>query len=122
MSPTGTCWRDMDWTDKTTMVTTTTDAELIRDFVRVRREPEWDRVFVVAVKWQDCHSPRSTWRCALARPARLNRSEYELKTAALANRKYFRVCEDCGQRVLRGWMHDARICMSCAESHRGVVY
>lgn len=104
------------------MDTSASGADLIANCIRVRRGTTWDRVFVIAISWQGPHSPRAAWRCAHARPARLARGQEDLIRAALANRKYFRVCEECGKTNLRGWMHDAHICMSCAENHHGVVY
>lgn len=104
------------------MYTSASGADLIANCIRVRRGTTWDRVFVIAVNWHGPHSPHAAWRCAHARPARLARSQEDLIRAALANRKYFRVCEECGALNLRGWMHDAHICMACAENHHGVVH
>jgi hypothetical protein len=40
----------------------------------------------------------------------------------LDNEQYFKVCQECGKRKPRGWMHNDGICQSCAENNHGVVY
>ena len=45
----------------------------------------------------------------------------EVKQRALADRRYFTRCEDCGELNPAGMMHDGTTCEACAERSLGVL-
>ncbi len=99
------------------------DAELREQFIRVEPSERGARILVCTIDWDDPHTPVSTWveGRIMARDtpaADLDRAIDEL----LAHRRYFRVCEECGERNPDGWMHTDRICQRCAETNHGVVH
>ena len=100
------------------------DADLIHDFIRTVPFPDGGTVVEVCViSWPHPHEPESTWVTAAELPPGATAAEHDRAVAkVLRDRKYFRVCRDCGERKPVGWMHDIKICQGCAEKHHGVCH
>ncbi|OFV90924.1 MAG: hypothetical protein A3G76_13205 [Acidobacteria bacterium RIFCSPLOWO2_12_FULL_65_11] len=45
-----------------------------------------------------------------------------LKGAQQARLARFQVCQYCGQNTAPEWLHDDRVCQSCADRHSGAVH
>ena len=99
------------------------DTDLIADFIRTVPAADGGTVVeVCVVSWPHPHEPQSTWCVAAVVPAGASLKEVDQAVAkVLRDRKYFRVCTECGERKPGGWMHDNKICQRCAEK-QGVVY
>jgi NADH pyrophosphatase NudC (nudix superfamily) len=100
-----------------------TDAELIADFTRMVEVDGEIRLEVAVVDWPQPHTPTMVWKTFRywkkpPTPERLAAAQQK----ALTMRRFFRVCQRCGERNNAGHMHDRRICQTCAEKHLGVVY
>lgn len=99
------------------------DEDLIAEFVEVRRAEEGVGLWVREIGWQGPYTPVSSWTLAKTLPATASEDRIETEVRRLLTRKrYFRVCEECGERNPIGWMLDTKICQSCAERNHGVVF
>ena len=100
------------------------DADLIAQFIRTIPSADGGTVIeVCTISWPHPHEPMSTWVVAAELPAGASQDELDRTVRRLLrDRKYFKVCQECGERKPDGWMHDARICQACAEKHHGVCY
>ena len=100
-----------------------TDATLIADFTRiVIVEGEID-LQVAVVQWPGPHEPALVWKTFRRwkrppTPERLAAAQQK----ALMSRRFFRVCQRCGERNSIGHMHSRKTCQSCAERHLAIVY
>ena len=102
-----------------------TDQDLIAQFLRtVPSAPDGGTVIEVCeISWPHPHEPEGTWVTVTELPAGASQERIDRQISKiLRNRKYFRVCQECGERKPVGWMHNARICQGCAEKHHGVCY
>ncbi len=98
-------------------------AQLLKEFIRIDKTPLDIVILVREIDWDGPAKPISSWLewKRLASGA----SEDEIKqTAALVleDPAYFRYCVECGEQNPIGWMHDDRVCQTCAQSKHGVVY
>lgn len=99
------------------------DQELIRQFIAVERTPAQIAIKVCQIRWPHPHNPESHWHVAMILAPTATESETEAAVGqVLHDRRYFRVCEECGTRQPDGWMFGDAICQSCAERNHGVVY
>ncbi len=99
----------------------TRDDELLRDFVEARFYPDVVVIFVAEVL-RSGHEPSLAWAPVVALPSSTSSAQLMKQQAAVLKRKrFFAVCQDCGERNPQGWMHDALTCQSCAEK-AGAVY
>ncbi len=97
--------------------------ELQQEFVRVERTEKNVRILVREIRWDGPATPVSTWEIAKSLPDTASKPTIEKATAGiLQDRRYFRVCLECGERNPVGWMRDECICQGCAEANHGVVY
>jgi hypothetical protein len=97
-----------------------TDHEIKLEFIRL--SPDASRLQVKTISW-DGHDPMDTW--VDFEPIDENASPADIDTAinkALADKRYFSRCQKCQTLNPDGWMHDSKICQSCAEQYLGVVY
>jgi hypothetical protein len=99
------------------------DEELLMEFVRKRYDDEVIVFFVCRIVWDGQHTPVKEWVPVSVLPVMSSPAEIEkAKRALLKRRRFFKVCEMCGERKPDGWMHDNEVCQSCAERELGVVY
>ena len=99
------------------------DRELRKEFVRVERSEEKVEIFVREIRWDEPHTPISTWAVGKSLPATASEAEIERATAGILEYdSYFQVCNECSERKPLGWMHDGRICQGCAQTSHGIVY
>lgn len=99
------------------------DDDLIADFIRSVSVDGETYLQVGVVRWSGPHEPEMAWTTVRRwkrppTPERLDAAHRK----ALLSRRYFRVCQMCGERSNVGHMHDGKTCQSCAERHLGVVY
>jgi hypothetical protein len=100
-----------------------TDKEIIDEFTR----ESWDSgrlvIQVLSITWPYPHEPQSHWITVTNLPEDADQASIEeARAKAIKRRRYFAVCEECGERKPVGWMNDEHICQSCAEKNHGVVY
>jgi hypothetical protein len=75
------------------------------------------------ITWRGPDQPNTSWIETMRVPPDTPKSALEnLVGDVLKSPKYFAVCSECATRNPLGWMHDERICQSCAERNRGVIY
>lgn len=100
------------------------DEELLMEFVLERFYYDEAIVFFVCqIRWEGPHTPVQEWVPVSVLPAMSSPVEIEkAKRALLKRRRFFKVCDVCGERKPDGWMHDNELCQSCAERELGVVY
>jgi NADH pyrophosphatase NudC (nudix superfamily) len=100
-----------------------TDQELSQQFFRSEASGDGVRIFVQAITWAGPHTPEATWECAARLPATADAASIAAQVQTLLHdARYFRLCEECGTRNPRGWMHNETFCQACAESCHGIVY
>jgi hypothetical protein len=103
--------------------TTMNDRELRKEFVRVDQTQKRVQVLVRKIRWHGPHTPVSTWEIAKSLPDTASKPTIEKATAGiLQDRRYFRVCLECGERNPVGWMRDESICQGCGQVNHGIVY
>lgn len=98
------------------------DAELIKEFLRVRAAGGLTMLEVAVVEWIG-HSPSLRWdvyRRWAHTPDDEQVSRAERK--AIGSSRYFRRCGLCGERWNVGQMHSREVCHGCAERHLGVIH
>jgi len=99
------------------------DREPAHHFVKLEPVPGALRVLVGAVSWDGPQSPSISWALARELPEPVSDDEIDRAVAEVrASADYFATCEECGQRNPLGWMHDERVCQSCAQQTHGVIY
>lgn len=100
------------------------DANLIADFIRTVPAHDGGTVVeVCTISWPLPYDPQSTWVAVSVLPAGSSQKGVERAMAkVLRDKRYFRVCQECEERNPVGWMHNTKICQSCAEKHHGVCY
>ncbi len=99
------------------------DQELIRDFTRTEQVDGGLRILVGSVDWDGPAHATLSWSVASELPADSSASVVEEAIVEiLASPEHFAHCEECGELNPLGWMHDERICQSCAQRHHGIVY
>jgi len=99
------------------------DDAIITEFISVEDAGSSTYVKVEVIHWEGAHTPTSEW--VLAREIRGSASPEVISAVVhriLNNERFFLICQECGERNPRGWMHDARICQECAERNHGVVH
>ena len=100
------------------------DNDLIKDFVRRTTTDAGVTIEVKVIGWDGPHTPVSSWMTAAKvkgtpSPEKLQKAILRV----LENKRYFRVCRDCGERNPVGWMTgDMGVCHSCAERNHGIVF
>lgn len=98
------------------------DPEVMREFLRTLRTPDYLLIEVLTITWEGAHTPISTWKPGVTRPATTPENKVQQAQQRLLNtRRWFKVCQECGERQPNGWMHDSKMCQGCAEKH-GVVF
>ena len=98
-----------------------TDEEIKRQFIQI--SPSGSRLEVKTISWDGPHTPTSQWVDFGPVPETADAVEVNaLMEQALACEQFFRRCQTCKMLNPLGWMHDSKICQSCAERDEGVVY
>lgn len=99
------------------------DKEIISEFIQVKKGNDGIQLLVRGISWPHPHEPVSSWTVASVLPQTSSSQELDSKIQEiLDNKQYFEICQACGERNPRGWMHNDSICQSCAEDNHGVVY
>ena len=99
------------------------DETVIRDYVRTRTDADKTVVELQVISWDGPYTPVGRWVKVTELPADAAPTEVDKAIAkVLADRKYFRVCKDCGKKNLVGHMLEDDICHHCAETKHGVVF
>ena len=99
-----------------------TDSELIKEFIRVERNDSEVLLEVCKIDWEG-HTPFSNWENAISLPTTAADEDIQSASVGILNDPaFFRICEECNERKPNGWMHDGKICQSCAERNHGVIY
>ena len=100
-----------------------TDRELRKEFIRIKKAPNEVQILVHKIRWEGPHTPIHTWAVGKSLPATAFEADVEKATARiLEDHRYFRVCDECGERKPVGWMLNEGICQECAQANHGVVY
>jgi len=101
---------------------TTTDQELIDDYMRLVEDESGSRLEIGVVEWEGPHTPTLVWKVYrkwTKRPT--NERLKAAQSAALEASRFFRTCIHCKERNNIGHM-DEDICQGCAEQYFGVVH
>jgi NADH pyrophosphatase NudC (nudix superfamily) len=97
--------------------------------VIVRINEDEISIAVFAIRWDGPHTrvvnPRElakfNWRLLPASQT-IEAVQGFISSAVQLRRAEYRQCEQCGETTPPEWMHDKRVCHSCAEHHLGVIY
>jgi hypothetical protein len=92
------------------------DAQNIKDFMRVVELEDGFVMEVGVVGWKDSHTPFIHWKPY--RRWRLAAAQQK----ALQEYRFFRICQICQDRHNVGHMFNSDICQSCAERDLRVVF
>jgi ribosomal protein L40E len=99
------------------------DEAIITEFISVEDAGSSTYVRVEVIHWEGAHTPTSEWVLAEEIPGSASPEVIRAVVRRILNtRRFFSVCQECGERNPRGWMHDASICQECAARNHGVVY
>jgi len=99
------------------------DRELREEFVRVERTEKEVQILIREIRWEGPHTPIHTWAVGKTLLATASEAEIENATASiLEDHRYFRDCDECGERKPVGWMLNESLCQECAQANHGVVY
>ena len=101
-----------------------TDRErvLIVENLRSRISGDSIVIEVRTLSWPHPHEPQSTWEVAAELPVDDSGKQRDKAVAdILANPRYFRVCESCKVKKLRGRLNSSH-CHRCMETHGGIVF
>ena len=99
------------------------DDELVREFFRVERDDYVTVILVRMIGWDGPADPHSTWVIGSSLTAGAGQREIQSAIKKLlGSKRFFRVCEECGERNPLGHMDDKKICQACAVRNHGVVY
>ena len=99
------------------------DIVLLDEFTRIREDVGEIVIDIAIVGWLSQGSPEITWVAARKLP--LGSSDPEVsaeRERLLSNRRFFRVCQECGARRPDGYMFSKTICMAFAPKKYGVVF
>lgn len=100
-----------------------TEAELIKEFIRVDKTPGGTKIHVLEITWNGPHEPVSTWKLTRELPQDAPQAEIDQAIKkVLEDSEYFSVCAECKKRKPNGWMMGGMdICQECG-SDQGVVF
>jgi len=100
-----------------------TDNELRRDFIRMSERRHNVEILVRVISWGNPYTSVSNWvvGATIENPASDNQVDEAIKKL-VRRRKFFGVCNECGEREPRGYMHTATLCQKCAVNNHGIVY
>lgn len=100
--------------------------KLIREFIKIEKREDETVILVCVVEWKSSYEPLLKWKVAKALEKNLLKSEVDLQVNEILNdKRYFRVCTECGEcnQVGRTIMLQGKsLCHSCAERNHGVVF
>ena len=99
------------------------DEQLIDEFIRTTTSEAGVLIEVRVIHWTSPYESETVWVPAGrvgGNPPSENLQERVLQV--LGDEKYFRICVECNERNPVGWMHDDKVCQTCAERNHGVVY
>ena len=101
-----------------------TAEELTKEFIEIDRNPDSVVIRVRQISWGGRpHTPVSEWTTVMELPAASDSDRIDLAvTGILSDETYFGVCNECGERNPRGWMHAPGLCQECAVRNHGIVY
>jgi len=98
------------------------DAEMTTEFFRTRLSKAGIALQVRTISWNGPYDPVSRWKTV--KRFTLDTAPGEIAAviqAELWNRRFFRICSDCGERNPVGCM-SADFCQNCAERSHGIVH
>ena len=99
------------------------DQQLIDEFIRTTPSESGVLIEFKVIQWTSSYESETHWIPAARVGGSPTPEELQQRVLkVLLDKKYFRVCGECGERNPMGWMHDNKICQSCAERNHGVVY
>lgn len=96
---------------------------LVSEYTRASFELDKIVIEVAIIKWPNPSHPVKTWHSVFEIPA--NSNPKEIATARhqlLKRRKYFKICQECGERKSSGYMFSVEVCQSCASNNHGIVF
>jgi|AP86_3_1055499.scaffolds.fasta_scaffold63399_2 hypothetical protein len=100
-----------------------TDEEVIQEFIKVYKDVDQVRFYVRMIDWEGPHTPTTTIVNVSTFDGEMDEAAVRAEVLRISrNRKYFRRCKECSELKPVGWMHDSKICQSCAERNHDVVY
>ena len=104
------------------MRASTRDSDLLRHYTRVLRFGKEHVLEVGEISWSDSHTPVLSWREVKRLPAKTPAAEIKrAQRQLLQRRRFFVVCEECGERQATGHTN-GRVCYGCLERNHGMVF
>lgn len=99
------------------------EEEVIEEFIKVYKDRDQVRFYVRRIDWDGPHTPITTTVNVSSFDGEMDDEAIRAEVMRISkDSKHFRRCKECGERNPFGWMHDSKICQSCAERNHGVVY
>lgn len=99
------------------------EAELIKEATRVIYHLEAIVIEVAELHWMGPHTPFEVWHPLSVLSPDISEDVIAAERKAMLKRKrFFSKCTTCSKHVMKGYMHDDKLCCSCAEKNLGIVY
>jgi hypothetical protein len=92
------------------------------EFITSSRSGNELTVSVRQIEWDGPHDPRSSFHIERLPSSARDEVIEACIERVLSDRRFFGICEECGEMNPRGWMMDADLCQSCAVDNHGVVF
>lgn len=101
-----------------------TEEEIIKEFVSIEQVDVEVVLSVCVIDWRGRSYNPVSYFVEVDRFQGDVSSEETRKVVKtlLRRKKYFRRCVECAELNPQGWMHNSRICQSCAEQNHGIVH
>ena len=96
-----------------------TDAEILREFVRVIPHAEGVAVEAARIRWEG-HTPHTPWELV---SVSIDANAADAVVEHLSTDcRFFQRCKTCGELNPTGWMFRPTLCQGCAERTLGIVF
>lgn len=98
------------------------DDAIITEYIAVEEGGTFTVIWVGTVQWSS-QTPSTEWVVAEEIQGTPRAESISLAVHRILNsRRFFAICQECGERIPQGCMHDDDICQGCAEKNHGVVH
>ena len=96
---------------------------LFDELTRARQTADGVQIEVGLISWPRSHQPQLDWLPVARLPAASREADiYRARRRVLMQRRFFSLCQTCGQRYARGHMLNRQLCTGCAEQQHHMIF